>query len=133
MKYSANKWLAYTFLVGAIPLLTRVLLWTITSEGRVAPLAVADVVAFGLVLHVSMFNEMEHIPDSEREWKSVMSAFSMVCVALFGALYAVALIAERTPALVDQTMLLRCGAMFLLISIFLCNEVLKRLRKVGKR
>jgi hypothetical protein len=133
MKYSANKWLAYTFLVGAIPLLTRALVWTITVQGRVAPLTVADIVAFGLVLHVSIFNELELIPNYEREWKAVMSAFSMVCVAHYGSLYAVALIGERTEALVDQPRLLACSIMFLMISIFLCNEVLKRLRKVAKR
>lgn len=133
MKYSANKWLAYTFLVGAIPLLTRLLLWAITSEGRVAPVAVADVVAFGLVLHVSMFNEMEHVRGDVREWKSMVSALSIVCVAHYGALYAVALVAERTPILVDQAMLLRCSAMFLLISILLCIEVSKRMRKVVKQ
>ena len=80
-----------------------------------------------------MFNEMEHVRGNVHEWKSGISALSIICVAHYGALYAVALIAERTPALIDQTMLLRCSAIFLLISILLCIEVLKRLRKVVKR
>lgn len=58
---SNNKWLIHTLLVGLIPVLTRLMAWAGTATGKVDPLAAADFIALGLVVHVSILNEMEHL------------------------------------------------------------------------
>jgi len=61
MKFSKSKWLTYTFFVGLIPVFTRLLAWAITHAGAVSPLAASDFVYFGLVLHISIINELEYL------------------------------------------------------------------------
>jgi len=55
-----TKWLIYTVLVGLIPILSRLLVWLVTNTGTVNILSPSDFVIFGLVLHISNINEIEH-------------------------------------------------------------------------
>ena len=64
MENKKIKWLIYTVLVGLIPILSRLLIWLVTKEGTVEMLNASDFVAFGLVLHISNINEIEHISSS---------------------------------------------------------------------
>src|SRR5476649_208700 len=61
MKFSKSKWLTYFFFVGLIPVFTRLLALAITHAGAVSPLAASDFVYFGLVLHISIINELEYL------------------------------------------------------------------------
>src|SRR5471030_216246 len=119
MKFLKSKWLTYTFFVGIIPVLTRLLVWTITLVDTVAPLAAADFISFGLVLHISIINEMEHLPASELAWKSTQNGISLMAITLYGALYAAAILGEKSMGIIDAAILLRIsvGAAFLSASL----------------
>jgi hypothetical protein len=133
MKFSKSKWLAYTFLVGLIPVLTRLLTWGTTAVGAVNPLAATDFVAFGLVLHISVINELEHLPAKERNWKTIQNGMSLIFITLYSALYAVTIIGEKTANLIDATVMLRSSMVFALVSSLLSLSVFHRLSKLYSR
>lgn len=77
------KWLIYTVLVGLIPILSRLIVWVVTKEGSVDLLSPSDFVAFGLVLHISNINEIEHFSGVEREWKTSQNGISIAFIAFY--------------------------------------------------
>lgn len=133
MKFSKSKWLAYTFLVGLIPVLTRMLAWTTTTSGAVSALAASDFVAFGLVLHVSVINELEHLPPKEKEWKSIQNGTSLIFIAIYSSLYALTIIGEKNSSLIDASVMLRSSIILAVVSTFLCLAAFHRLSKLPSR
>jgi hypothetical protein len=131
MKFSKSKWLAYTFLVGLIPVLTRLLAWATTTVGAVNPFAAPDFVAFGLVLHISVINELEHLPARQRDWKTIQNGTSLIFITLYGALYAVTIVGEKSVDLIDATALLRSSIAFATVSSLLSLSVFHRLSKLS--
>lgn len=133
MKFSKSKWLAYTFLVGLIPVLTRMLAWTTTTSGAVNFLAASDFVAFGLVLHVSVINELEHLPTREREWKTIQNGTSLIFIALYSALYALTIVGEKNASLIDTNVMLRSSIALSIVSTLLCLAAFHRLSKLASK
>lgn len=127
MKTSKSKWLAYTVLVGLIPIASRLLVWSVATDGVVAPLASTDFVAFGLVLHISNINELEHVSSQSQHWKTVQNGISVIFIALYSVLFAVTLLAEKSPKLFDPKALLVCVAALAATSLVLSLSVLHRL------
>lgn len=133
MKFSKSKWLAYTFLVGLIPVLTRLLTWATTTTGAVSPLAAADFVAFGLVLHISVINELEHLPAKEKDWKTIQNGTSLIFITLYSALYALTIIGEKSANLIDGAVMLRSSIVFAAASLLLSLSAFHRLSKLSSR
>ncbi|MGM9516459.1 hypothetical protein ACS5PK_19580 [Roseateles sp. DB2] len=133
MKFSKSKWLAYTFLVGLIPVLTRLLAWATTTNGVVSPLVATDFVAFGLVLHISVINELEHLPAKEKDWRTIQNGTSLIFITLYSALYAITIIGEKSVNLIDSTVMLRSSMIFAGVSSLLSLSVFHRLSKAGAR
>lgn len=127
MKNPKSKWLAYTVLVGLIPILSRLLVWSIASEGAVPALSPADFVAFGLVLHISNINELEHAPAQNKSWKTLQNGISVIFIALYSVIFAVLLLAEKSPKLIDPKSLLYCVVALATTSMLLSLSVLHRL------
>jgi hypothetical protein len=132
MKFLKSKWLIYTFFVGLIPVLTRLLAWTITRAGVVTPLAAADFISFGLVLHISIINELEHYSSHELAWKSTQNGISLIAISLYGALYATAILGEKSTHLIDTGMLLKTSVMFAFLSASLSITMIYYLRDGGE-
>lgn len=130
MRFSKSKWLAYTFLVGLIPVLTRLLAWTVTTTGRVDPLAATDLVAFGLVLHISIINEVEHLPSKEKDWKTIQNGTSLTFITLYSALFAMAIIGEKSAALIDSAVLMQSSVALAAVSSLLSFSVFHRLARL---
>jgi hypothetical protein len=107
-----NKWLIHTLLVGLIPILTRLLIWSATISGKVAPFAAADFITLGLIVHVSILNETEHLLIREQALKALLSGFSILLITLYGTLYALTALAESNRELIDATFVLLTSVMF---------------------
>jgi peptidoglycan/LPS O-acetylase OafA/YrhL len=119
LKELNTRWLAYTFLVGLIPVLMRSLAWMTTREGRVAAFSPPDLLVFGLVIHISLINELEHVSDVKRNARSAKNGISLTLICIYSALYAVNIIGEKDPGLIhDGAMFTTCAAMMLFSTIF---------------
>jgi len=133
MKFSKSKWLAYTFLVGLIPVFTRLLAWATTTNGVVSPLVATDFVAFGLILYISVINELEHLPAKEKDWRTIQNGTSLIFITLYSALYAIIIIGEKIANLIDSNVMLRSSMVFASVSSLLSLSVFHRLSKVSAR
>lgn len=105
MKPTESKWLAYTVIVGLIPIMARLLTWVVTSTGRVTPFTAQDFVAFGLVLHISVVNELEHASIKGASMKNILNSISLLFITLYGALCALNVVAEHDPGLINPTLM----------------------------
>jgi len=132
MKNPKSKWLAYTVLVGLIPILSRLLVWSIASNEVVLPFAATDFVAFGLVLHISNINELEHVSSQSKPWKTVQNGVSVIFIALYSVLFAVLLLAEKNPNLINDSALLTCVAVLAATSLVLSLSIFHRLSATAK-
>lgn len=103
---SNNRWLIHTLLVGLIPILTRLLAWASTTGDTIAPVAVADFITLGLVVHVSILNEMEHLSIPEPAAKSLLNAFSILFITCYGTLYALVALNDRNAELINVKVVL---------------------------
>jgi hypothetical protein len=124
-----NKWLIHTLLVGLIPILTRLMTWATTSGGKVEALAAPDFITLGLVIHVSIINEMEHAQRITPESKALLNGICLVFITLFGALYALAAISEHHGELIDVSLVLRSSIGFCVGSTVLGLSLFQRFAK----
>jgi hypothetical protein len=122
------KWLIYTVLVGLIPILSRLIVWIVTKEGSVNLLSPSDFVAFGLVLHISNINEIEHFSGVEREWKTAQNGISIAFIAFYSVLFALTLIGEN---IVDVTAITICTIVLSTVSFLISYSVYNRISKVS--
>lgn len=117
------KWLIYTVLVGLVPLLARLLAWAATTPGTVQPLTAADLVAFGLVLHISNINEVDHLPERD-PMKSLQHGCSFTFIALYGVMLAVTLIGN---GVVNEEAVLTLASAMAFVSLGISSALQYRL------
>jgi hypothetical protein len=122
------KWLIYTVLVGLIPILSRLIVWAVTKEGSVNLLSPSDFVAFGLVLHISNINEIEHFSGVEREWKTAQNGISIAFIAFYSVLFALTLVGD---GIVDVAAITICTIILSLVSFLISYSVYDRISKVS--
>lgn len=116
------KWLIYTVLVGLIPMLSRLLIWAVTKSESVPAFVAADFIAFGLVLHISNINEIEHLNDRQ-EWKTVQNGVSIVFIAFYSVLFAASVFQSVMPSVIDESVILNCTAVLAAVSLLLSFSV----------
>tara|TARA_R110001592_G_scaffold363036_1_gene679424 strand:+ start:37198 stop:37611 length:414 start_codon:yes stop_codon:yes gene_type:complete len=102
MENKKIKWLIYTVLVGLIPIISRLLVWGVTQAGTVSILAASDFIAFGLILHISNINEIEHLSDNEKSWKTIQNGTSILFIALYSVLFSLVMLSEGIPNFIDS-------------------------------
>ncbi|MEC6816982.1 hypothetical protein VXS05_18355 [Photobacterium toruni] len=86
-----TKWLMYTVFIGLLPVLLRFLL--VSLGVRIPLFSIGDFIAFGLVLHISILNEIEHV-EEQNSWKTKQNAFSFMAIFIYGAFYCLLMIHE---------------------------------------
>ena len=74
------KWFIYTVLVGMIPIISRLLITSIINKEDVTFFVATDFIALGLVLHISIINELEHL-NNEVDWRTIQNGMSIVYIA----------------------------------------------------
>ena len=121
------KWLIYTVLVGLIPILSRSLAWLVTNTGTVSFLSSSDFVAFGLVLHISNINEIEHFRNVGKEWKTVQNGVSIAFIAFYSVLYSLTLIGDKV---VNVLAITYCSIFMAIVSFLISYSVYDRISRL---
>jgi hypothetical protein len=122
------KWLIYTVLVGLIPILSRLIVWLVTKEGSVTLFSPSDFVAFGLVLHISNINEIEHFTGIEKDWKTAQNGISIAFIAFYSVLFALTLIGEN---IVNVNAITICTMVLSVVSFSISYSVYDRVSKIS--
>lgn len=120
------KWLIYTVLVGLIPILARMLVWAVTKEGVVKLISPSDFIAFGLVLHISNINEIEHASAVGRDWKTAQNGISIAFIAFYSVLFSLAV---AGPDIVNVDAIERCTMLLSVISLVISYSVYHRISR----
>lgn len=132
MENKKIKWLIYTVLVGLIPILSRFLVWTVTPPGTLNLLMASDFISFGLVLHISNINEIEHLSDEDKSWKTTQNGVSIVFIAFYSVLFALVMMSEGIPTLVDALVIKICAICLALVSFLISFSVFHRISNVQR-
>jgi Na+/alanine symporter len=112
------KWLIYTVIVGMLPVLLRLFVWLVDNTKTVEPFSAADFVMFGLVLHISNINEIEHLPRLDKTWKTIQNGISIVFITIYSVFFTLTLLSGINPPLVDQMKINYCAAVLNVVSLF---------------
>ena len=124
------KWLSYTVFVGLIPVLARFVIWAVTDYHRISLLNATDFIIFGLILHISNINEIEHFNDGHQSWKTFHNGSSILFIVMYAVLFACQLLGNAAPGLVNSTSLLIFALILSVISLLLSGSVYYRLSKL---
>lgn len=120
------KWLIYIVLVGLIPILSRSLVWLVTNTGAVNILSPSDFIVFGLVLHISNINEIEHFNNVGKGWKTVQNGISIAFIAFYSILYTLALVGDKV---VNVLAITYCSVVLAFVSFLISYSVYDRISK----
>ncbi len=124
-----TKWLMYTVLVGLIPIGARLLIWGISENRDKDMINAADFVVFGLILHISNINEIEHFNDDHKSWKTIQNGTSIAFIAWYGILFAAHLLGQANPGLIDTNVTKYVVMSFSVISFLLSFSIYKRISR----
>ena len=86
------KWLIYTVLVGLIPILIRLFIYFVINNNSIDLLSASDFISLGLVIHISIINEIEHFEYSDTSWKTITNGMSIVFITIYSVLFALIII-----------------------------------------
>lgn len=115
-------------MVGLIPILSRLIVWLVTNKGTVDLLSPSDFVVFGLILHISNINEIEHLSDVEKKWKTIQNGASIVFISFYSILFALILIGD---SIVDLESITYCTILLAFVSFFISYSVYDRISKIN--
>ena len=59
----------------------------VASDRHSSILNPTDLILFGLILHISNINEIEHFASDHRSWKSVHNALSILFIVMYAVLF----------------------------------------------
>ncbi|MFB2744880.1 hypothetical protein [Aeromonas veronii] len=130
MENKKIKWLIYTVLVGLIPILSRLFVWCVTEPGIVSIITASDFIAFGLVLHISNINEIEHLSDDEKSWKTIQNGTSIAFIAFYSVLFALIMVSEGMPLFIDAVAIKKCTVLLAAISLLISFSVFHRISNI---
>lgn len=123
------KWLIYTVIVGLIPILSRLFSWLVTKNDVIPAFSGSDFIAFGLVLHISIINEVEHINDLDKSWKTIQNGVSIAFIAFYSVLYTFTLLAPLNEV-TDKEVIIKCSQILSFISLLISYSVFDRISKL---
>jgi len=116
------EWIVFTCLIGLIPVVARLAIWVITTQG-VKPLSVGDVVSFGLVVHSVALSQLQELDNSGAKWRASQSGLSI----LFLVMYALLLFTTINPTVnIDLTNVLIATLALALASLLIGFSVVQR-------
>lgn len=119
-------WLLYTVLFGMVPIFIRFLISSVMNVGVVALFSPADFISFGIVLQISLLNEVRYHDAQDVSWRHRIVGLSTFIVLFYAALYAAALLAESVQQ-VNISSVLNISVALCIGSFVLCWCVYDRM------
>ena len=120
----------YTVLVGLIPVVFRALLWIISQHRTMDVFSASDFVAFGLILHISSINEIEHFNDLEKSWKTFQIGAAVFFIAVYSVLFASHLFSQANLAEISVGTIRIISMILSVVSFLLSFSVYHRISRI---
>ncbi|MAD47095.1 MAG: hypothetical protein CMH98_19040 [Oceanospirillaceae bacterium] len=104
MDLKVHKWLVYTAIAGLIPMFCRLVIYYVYDGGDIKMVSPSDIVAFGIILHLSTLNELEHW-DEKSPWKTWANGFAFTFGFMYTVIFSFVVIGEAGAKLNDDNMI----------------------------
>lgn len=130
MENKKVKWLIYTVLIGLIPVLSRMLIWFISQNRTMELFNASDFVVFGLILHISSINEIEHFNDYEKSWKTIQNGISIFFISFYSVIFASCLFEQSNPGLINVEAIKYLSIILSAVSFSISFSVYHRISKL---
>lgn len=122
------KWLIYTVLIGLVPCFIRLSL-AISTNTITSMVSISDLVAFALVMQISTIGGCEQLNAKHSSFKSFSNGLSIILLILSGLYYALSLLLESKPDLINLNSCLYILAVVCLASTSLSYATHDRIYK----
>jgi hypothetical protein len=125
------KWLIYTVLVGLIPIIARLMVYTISARAsRSFMWSEADIASFGLVLNIANINALEH-ETFDPDWKTAVNGFSLLHIVFLGVVFTLSYMRDLQPDIISSRRLTQGASLLSVTSFVLSYTVYHRLSRNG--
>lgn len=122
MENRKTKWLIYTVVIGLLPVIIRALLWLVTEDSSLELLNISDIIIFGLIIHISIINELEH-SNEKAEWKTKQNGMSILFITVYSALFALILLSNEVSPMIDKNNITVLVIVMSMVSFFIGYSV----------
>lgn len=130
MTYRKTKWFVYTVLVGLIPLLARVFVYLFLQETNIEFLFhETDLVIFGLILHITNINELEHLESENKAWKTVQNGISIFFIVMYAVIFSSSCISSVNPGMFNKSMMWWSSLILSVVSFLVSYSIFDRVSK----
>ena len=82
-----SKWLLYTVLCGAIPILGRLAIYYLLEQSDFPPINPGDIIAYGLVLHITMLNSLDNFWPENKRWTTIVNGTAIFGIVIYAILF----------------------------------------------
>jgi hypothetical protein len=121
MGLRVTGWLVNTCLLGLVPVIARLFVWSVSTNGVIA-FAVSDLVSFGLVIHSANINDLARSDSPDTSWITILRGLSIIFVIIYALLLFTTILSPRN---LDQTALLKAAGLLCSVSFFMGIAVLR--------
>ncbi|WP_157766882.1 hypothetical protein [Pseudomonas mosselii] len=127
-KYGRMRWLLFTVIFGMTPIFFRMLFYIFNKEtGGMQLFTASDFISLGIVLQVSVFNEIKYTKEDDAEWRQLFGGCTALFLALFSVFYCLVLSSELGGS-VDLDLILKVSAGLDIVLILLYLAVYGRIQ-----
>lgn len=122
-------WLIFTVLVGLLPIIARVITVNMFTLKDVVYISPVDIIVFGIVLHVSILNELNNL-QKDNEWRLIAIGISTIFIIGYVLLLSAAIASESKNLSINLELLLNSAIALAFISFIKCLVILLHYRKI---
>ena len=132
MTYRKAKWLIYTVLVGLIPFIARLFIYLTLKEKNIEFLLnESDFIIFGLVLHITTINELEHFESDNKSWKTVQNGLSLIFIIVYAIIFGLSCIDSVNPGIFEKSAMVWSSILLSFISLSISYSTCDRISKLS--
>ncbi|EPF93272.1 hypothetical protein GCM10025882_07780 [Acinetobacter gyllenbergii] len=122
-------WLIFTVLIGLLPIISRITTVNVFLLQDVVIISPVDVIVFGIVLHVSILNELNNL-QKDNEWRLIAIGISTLFIIGYVLLLSAAICSESKNLTLNIDLLLNASIGLATISFIQCFVILYYYRQI---
>ena len=129
-----TKWLIYTVIIGLMPFFIRTFIALFDKTGTLEYwINETDFIGLGLVLNLSIINELEDKDFEDKIWKTRNIGFSVVSIVLFSSILAIVTYSDfKLNKDINKTTVKICSIVLAVISFIFSYSIYNRLNTLKK-
>ncbi|WP_428230885.1 hypothetical protein [Flavobacterium sp.] len=129
-----TKWLIYTVVIGLMPFFIRTFIALFDKTGTLEYwINETDFIGLGLVLNLSIINELEDKDFEDKIWKTRNIGFSVVSIVLFSSILAIVTYSDfKLNKDINKTTVKICSIVLAIVSFIFSYSIYNRLNTLKK-